>query len=107
MKLNAKYHRTRTGLIKHNPIKRRYKVITKPDKEMGKYDGMNYKAAKELGFSPVPKKDEVYVSDSTKGLYRKQVVAHEKIEQWHMENRGLKYKNAHAIAEEFDKNIRR
>lgn len=104
MKINKTFHRTRKGVIKHNP--RKFKVKILPDKKMGNYDGMNHFAAKELHFTPVPKKNEVFITSSAKGLYKKQVKAHEEIEQWHMENRGLKYKHAHAIAESFDKNIR-
>jgi hypothetical protein len=127
-RLEAKKHAIRSGMVssfkefderfpekdyvcvwgRYTPtMRRRFKVKVIPDEKMGQYDGMNHPAAKELHFSPVPKKDEVYVSDSVKGLYKKQVIVHEKIEQWHMENRGLKYKKAHAIAEQFDKNIKR
>lgn len=84
----------------------KYIVKTVPDRKLGKYDGMNAAAAKELGFGHHLRPNEIWVSDKAKGKYREQVIAHEKIEHYHMAKRGLPYKRADAIAEGFDKHVK-
>ncbi len=64
---------------------------------------MNRLASLELGFTPHPKENEIFIDSSLKGKLRKQVIAHEKIEAWHMKHRKLKYRSADAIAEGLDK----
>ena len=70
------------------------------------YYGMNHLAGKELKIKCTPSMNTIYINKSLKGRFKRQVIAHEKIELWLMKNKHMKYKTAHNIAEKFDKNIR-
>jgi len=75
---------------------------------MGNYWGMNRGAAEQIkGKHMTPKSDNIiYVSDKLKGQRLKRIVAHEKIELYMIRHKGLNYKQAHRIAEKWEKNVK-
>jgi hypothetical protein len=74
----------------------RYKIIYVKDIPNG-YVGMNYFAAKELGIPFPRKKNLIWIKIGDKGLY-KSTIKHEKIEAELMMKKGMRYKQAHSIA---------
>lgn len=81
---------------------RRFKISLKPDKVMGRYEGMNRQAAKELGFHPLPRKREIFVNSRYSPTWRRVIKRHEIIESRSM-SKGLSYKSAHKIANRYEK----
>jgi hypothetical protein len=80
------------------------KVRTKKTQTMGRYWGMNKQASHELNFHPSPADNEIFIDEKLKGRKKRQVIVHEKIEMYNMQ-KGMKYKQAHAIAEKMDKKV--
>lgn len=74
-----------------------YKVKVMPDRKMYGYAGMNYYAAKVLGFHPVPNKHQIIVDRIYKGVAKRQVEKHE-VEEAHLMSHGMPYFQAHKIA---------
>ena len=70
------------------------------------YWGMNHEAGRELNIKNTPDKNTIFVDKSLKGERLKKVVAHEKVESFLMREKGLKYKDAHRIANRFERNVR-
>lgn len=87
-------------MVNHKKI--RYKVTVLPDKVMGRYWGMNHEAAKELHFKPLPKKNELFISDRLKGMKVRKILLHEKVECYLMRNRNELYAEAHKVANHFE-----
>lgn len=84
-------------MTKHPKDIVRFIIKTVPDKKMKDYEGMNYFAAKPLGFKPTPKPNEVFINDIYCGKKREQVIKHEEIEA-HLMQHGYPYFKAHGIA---------
>lgn len=80
------------------------KIKRVKSKSIKGYYGMNPEAAKELGIK-CPK-NTILIEDKLKGRMKKRTIAHEKIENYMMKKKGLKYKEAHKIAEKFEKRIK-
>ncbi len=76
---------------------KKYKVTYVPQKILHDYSGMNYHAAKAMGFRPCPKRNEIFVSKSLTGGSREEVTKHEMVEDTLM-GRGYKYFPAHLRA---------
>lgn len=75
----------------------RLKVKFVSPKLLKDYGGMNYYAAKKIGFRPLPKKNEIFVDGSMKKKDIRETVRHEKVEVKHMK-RGCSYWTAHKKA---------
>lgn len=75
-----------------------YQVKTMSHRTLKDYAGMNYYAAKKLGFMPLPKKDEVWVSDNLSYSDRETTIRHEAIEAEKMKGGDTSYWEAHTIA---------
>jgi len=71
---------------------------------MNGYEGMNHFAAKVMDFHPMPKKNEVFVSNAYSGNAKTLIVKHEKMEANHMLN-GDSYMQGHkkALKEQYKK----
>jgi hypothetical protein len=67
------------------------------DNVLRDYAGMNYYAAKALGFKPRPKKNEILVDKHYKGAKRTQLIKHEE-EEAHLMSHGYSYFTAHKLA---------
>ena len=72
-------------------------VKSVPDKVLKDYAGMNYYAAKAMGFKPNLKKNEVLVNKCYTGSKREQVIRHEE-EEAHLMSKGYPYFKAHKLA---------
>jgi hypothetical protein len=77
-------------------FKMRFKIVYVKDIPGG-YVGMNYYAAKEKGIPFPRKKNLIWVKKGDKSLY-KSTIKHEKVELELMMKKGMKYKQAHSIA---------
>lgn len=64
------------------------------------YDGMNYYAAKAMGYKPIPKKNEILID--RKSINKKETIKHELIEYELMRN-GTSYWPAHCKALQLEK----
>jgi len=81
----------------------RYFIKTKPHSVMKDYAGMNYYAAKAMGFTPMPEKDEIFICETMKGKKRAETIKHEIFEAGEMKD-GKKYWQAHKKALVAEKN---
>jgi len=80
----------------------RIKLVKKISKG---YLGMNRRAAKELGIDYPYSEETILINKSLSKKEQKKTIAHEKIELFHMK-RGLKYREAHKIANALEANIK-
>lgn len=69
-----------------------------PKETMIGYAGMNYYAAKQLGFKPLPEKNEIFVSDDLSKKDQEETIKHE-IEEAEKMKKGTSYWEAHRYAE--------
>jgi hypothetical protein len=76
---------------------KKYKVKSVPQKVLHDYSGMNYHAAKVMGFHPRPEKEQVFVSRSLKNGSREETIKHEIVEDALMK-KGYTYFGAHLKA---------
>lgn len=76
-----------------------------PQGKIKNYWGMNREAALQIGMKHVPREGEVWISDKLPKSRRNSVIAHEKIESYMIREKGLNYKQAHKVANKFEKNI--
>jgi hypothetical protein len=78
-----------------NEFSKHYKVTEVPPGILKDYAGMNWHAAKAMGFNSYPiKKNEVLVDERLCPMHRKRVIKHEEYENDHM-TKGMKYWPAH------------
>lgn len=75
-------------------------------KDIRGYWGMNHEAGKELHIKNNPPEGTIYINKSLHGIKEKKVIVHEEVESYMMKHNHLKYKDAHRIANKFEKNIR-
>jgi hypothetical protein len=76
---------------------RGFVVKSVPGKMLRDYAGMNYYSAKVMGFTPLPKRNEILVDKKYKGAKKTRVIKHE-MEEAHLMSRGYPYFVAHKIA---------
>lgn len=67
-----------------------------PESVLADYDGMNFYAARELGFKPRPKPNEIFISATSRNAY--QTLRHEVTEVRLMRDRHWSYWRAHMRA---------
>ena len=79
-----------------------YRLIRLPSSQMGNYIGMNFYAARELGF-PFPYSPNVIaLVEGLEGKKASDTLRHEKIEIALMK-KGYKYKEAHQVAKTLER----
>lgn len=81
------------------------KIIMKPANILVDYGGMNYYAAKEIGFHLRPKKNEIFIEKGMSQKVIKQTIKHEEVERRYME-KGYSYWAAHKKALKAEKKVR-
>mgnify|MGYP001025372831 CR=1 FL=1 len=74
----------------------RYTVYSVSASVLAGYDGMNFYAARELGFKPRPKRNEIFISSASRNVYR--TLRHEVTEIRLMRDRRWSYWRAHMRA---------
>lgn len=75
----------------------KFKVRYVGDKVLRDYAGMNYYAAKTMGFTPLPKKNEILVDKHLGRIMKLRTIKHE-AEEVHLMEKGYPYFMAHKIA---------
>jgi hypothetical protein len=74
-----------------------FKIRFVGDRLLKDYAGMNYYAAKSMGFKPGMKKNVIYIDKNLKGKTKTNTIVHEICEANLMRN-GMKYWTAHTRA---------
>jgi len=74
-----------------------FKIKAVGDNVLRDYAGMNYYAAKAMGFRPLPKKNEILIDKHYKGAKRARLIKHEE-EEVHLMQAGYPYFTAHKLA---------
>ena len=83
----------------------RYRVYAVPSRVLRDFDGMNFYAARVLGFRPRPGRNEIFVAASSKDMYR--TLRHEVVEARLMRDRRWSYWRAHTRALRKERGLRR
>lgn len=85
-----------------------YKIRYLPNSVMKDYEGMNYYAAKEIGFKPLPKKNEIFILRTLSKKDKYKTILHERLEADKMK-KGMRYWKAHGkvVKESTDKKTNR
>lgn len=76
-----------------------FRVIGVSAKKLRDYDGMNYYAAKKLGYPHIDKKHIIHVRKGLSDADKERVVKHEKLEATLMHKYGYRYWRAHSLAD--------
>ena len=85
-----------------NKLLKKYNIKKSPGSVLKDYAGMNYYAAKEIGFHPCPAKHTVLVDSNLESRWIKRTAKHEIIEAELMK-RGYSYWDAHQVALRYEK----
>lgn len=78
-------------------------IFVKSNKLMKGNLGLHDALPKGSDFPVVPPKGEIWINEKLPEWRRKQVVKHEKFENYLMLRKGLKYKEAHKMAQKWEK----
>lgn len=78
-------------------------VVEKSDAEMHGHLGLHDDLPQGKEFPVVPPDGQIWVNKKLSKPRKKQVVKHERLENYLMRTRHMPYKKAHAIAEKWDK----
>ena len=76
-----------------------FRVQNVSAKKLKDYDGMNYYAAKKLGYPYIDKKNVIHVRKGLSEEDKVKTVRHEKLEATLMHKYGYKYWRAHMLAD--------
>jgi hypothetical protein len=87
--------------LQNNILKDRFRIISVDEKLLGRYDGMNYYANKELRQNHTMKEYDVLINRNLYGKKRKSVIKHELIER-NLMKKGMKYRDADRIATKYE-----
>ncbi|MCJ7572348.1 MAG: hypothetical protein MUO82_10830 [Candidatus Thermoplasmatota archaeon] len=80
------------------------KVIIKNNKEMRDHLGLHDKLPKGKTFPIIPPKGYIWINKKLTKKRRKQIIKHEKFENYLMKHKHMGYKKAHKISQKWEKN---